>query len=170
MRKAKDTASRVRLANAIAAAVLAVAFLGHALLGSLAHLEPLPAPPMALLWVLVGVACAHAALSVATTVFMRRDTERPPSVRKKRHQLLKWVSGAVLAAATALHVTQVPLFGLSQGATALVLLAAFAWHGWAGMKSLSRDLGASSALKKPLRAVLCAGVGACVAMMAAAVL
>lgn len=35
------------------------------------------------------------------------------------------------------------------------------------MKSLSRDLGASSALKGPLRAVLCAGVAACAGMVGA---
>lgn len=157
----------MRRANAIAAAVLAVAFLGHALLGSLAHFLPLPKPPMGVLWALVCVACAHGALSVATTVRMMRDAQRPPSARKKRHQLLKWVSGAVLVAAIALHVVQVPAFGLARSTTTFALLAAFAWHGWAGMKSLSHDLGASSALKTPLRAALCTGVGLCAAMMVA---
>lgn len=76
-----------------------------------------------------AVACAHGALSVATIALMLRDGKRPPSACKKKHQMLKWISGAVLAAAAALHVAQASPFGLPRSALALAVLAAFAWHG-----------------------------------------
>lgn len=47
-------------------------------------------------WIGVGIIAVHVALSVGTTRQMLCDRSRPPSAKKKAHQLKKWVSGIAI--------------------------------------------------------------------------
>lgn len=156
MKEPVGKADIVRRANAVAAAVLVVAFLGHALVAAFAGSAGAASAPLVLLRCLLGLALVHVGLSVATTVYMMKDAVRPPSARKRRHQWLKWASGCVLLAALALHVLRPLLPVIFDVPLSLAVLAALVWHGWMGMKSLAHDLRLPKGAKKPLRAALCA--------------
>ncbi len=145
-----------RLVNAGVAALLVVAFLGHALFASAAGVDAASRAPYPLLYCLLALVAVHIALSVATTVLMWNDSVRPPSEKKKRHQVLKWVTGAVVLAVLCVHVAHPAVVPAVTWAASAVLLAAFVWHGWTGMKSLARDLRVSGKAKVPLRIALVA--------------
>lgn len=145
-----------RLVNAGVAALLVAAFLGHALFASAAGVDAASRAPYPLLYCLLALVAVHIALSVATTVLMWNDTVRPPSEKKKRHQVLKWVTGAALLAVLCVHVAHPAVVPAVTWAASAVLLAAFVWHGWTGMKSLARDLRVPGKAKVPLRIALVA--------------
>lgn len=145
-----------RLVNAGVAALLVVAFLGHALFASAAGVDAASRAPYPLLYCLLALVAVHIALSVATTVLMWNNTVRPPSEKKKRHQVLKWVTGAVMLAVLCVHVVHPAVVPVITWTASAVLLAAFVWHGWTGMKSLARDLHVPGKAKVPLRIALVA--------------
>lgn len=145
-----------RLVNAGVAALLVAAFLGHALFASAAGVDAASRAPYPLLYCLLALVAVHIALSVATTVLMWNDTVRPPSEKKKRHQVLKWVTGAALLAVLCVHVAHPAVVPALTWTASAALLAAFVWHGWTGMKSLARDLRVPGKAKVPLRIALVA--------------
>lgn len=145
-----------RLVNAGVAALLVAAFLGHALFASAAGADAASRAPYPLLYCLLALAAVHIGLSVATTLLMWNDSMRPPSEKKKRHQVLKWVTGAVVLAVLCVHVVHPAVVPAVTWTASAVLLAAFVWHGWTGMKSLARDLRVPGKAKVPLRIALVA--------------
>lgn len=110
--------------------------------------------------------------SVGTTALMLTDIERPPSSRKKRHFVLKWATGAVLAAAIAVHLFfcilcpgSLPVFPHQTKAPFLLLLAALAWHVGIATKSLTRDLGIGKRMRDVMRAAYVLAVFALIALV-----
>ena len=118
-----------------------------------------------------GAVTAHVLASVSTTALMLIDTERPPSSRKKRHFVLKWATGAVLAAAIAVHLFcilcpgSLPVFPHQTKAPFLLLLAALAWHVGIATKSLTRDLGIGKRMCDVMRAAYVLAVFALIALV-----
>ena len=105
MRRASTPAEKLRLLNALVASAIAVFFLAHSTLGVASlFVKGLANSVPWLVWTMFGAAGAHVLASVGATALMLTDTERPPSSRKKRHFVLKWATGAVLAAAIAVHL------------------------------------------------------------------
>lgn len=156
MKHPDRTARFFRCINAIVAAVLLVAFLVHAVLTAAIGIPPIGTPSaLNLLYALVALTGAHVIVSLVTSTFMLSDTNRPPSVHKKRHLALKWATGTTLLAAGYLHVTHAPLFAPYAWLVPVLLLGALTWHGWTGAKSLARDLDMSESLKTPMRIGLC---------------
>lgn len=156
MRTDERDARVTRLVNAGVAALLVVAFLGHALFASAAGADAVSRAPYPLLYCLLALVAVHIGLSVATTLLMWNDSVRPPSEKKKRHQVLKWVTGTVVLAVLCVHVVHPAVVPAVTWAVSAVLLAAFVWHGWTGMKSLARDLRVPGKAKVPLRIALVA--------------
>lgn len=144
----------VRRANGIAAAFLLVFFFAHAALGALSEHAAIPRSLMFFIWFAVAVSVAHIALSAGTSVEMLRNKERPPSPRKRRHLVLKWMSGAALLVVAILHC-QCDLVPIADIAVSCVLLGLLCVHGWIGARSLLCDLGLSTRLKPALRVSLC---------------
>ena len=145
--------SKIRKANALAAALLTAFFLAHALLGAFSRLFLNADAPTIIVWAFISVAFVHIALCLITSRLMLTDTVRPPSRKKKNHLWLKWASGAALAACAAPHV-------LGRDASArwfiLLVLALLAWHAYIGCKSLARDLAMRRGAKTPLRIAIIA--------------
>ena len=106
MRRAVTPAEKLRLLNALIASAIAVFFfLAHSALGTASlFIEGLVNSVPWLVWAMFGAVAAHVLASVSTTALMLTDTERPPSSRKKRHFVLKWATGSVLAATIAVHL------------------------------------------------------------------
>ena len=154
--------SKARFANGVVAAFVAAFFLVHSLLGGLAGIAPLGDPATWIVWVGAGIVLVHVAASIATSYGQLTDAEFPPSARKKRHLVLKWVTGGALAIVAAVHIACMQASGAhavqasaASAATALVLVAALAVHSWIGAKSLVVDLGLGKALIVPFRVVVC---------------
>ena len=169
MKRATDDI--LRKINAVLAAFIACFFLIHALLGVLTQRQIVSSALEALVWVGVAALAVHIAGSIGTTWYMFTDTQRPPSDRKKRHQLLKWITGGVVLGIALYHMLA---HGGSaagqdylQGVMLLVLLAALTVHSLTGVKSLTRDLGIGKRMRVPIRAALICiavsiGVVACI--------
>lgn len=105
MRRAGTSAEKLRLLNALVASAIAVFFLAHSALGTASlFIEGLINSVPWLVWAMFGTTGAHVLASVGATALMLTDTERPPSSRKKRHFVLKWATGSVLAATIAAHL------------------------------------------------------------------
>ena len=85
--------SKIRKANALAAALLTAFFLAHALLGAFSRLFLNADAPTIIVWAFIFVAFVHIALCLITSRLMLTDTVRPPSRKKKNHLWLKWASG-----------------------------------------------------------------------------
>lgn len=144
------TPTPLRTANGIVAALLVVIFLAHAVLGSVKFANLTFVNHFSwIIWVGVAAIVVHIIMSVGTTVSMYTDTERPPSEKKKRHQVLKWVTGCVLLAVAALHMAFTSGLGTGGNVAALrpvtfalmaALIAALAWHIFVASKSLLKDL------------------------------
>ena len=152
--------TRARVTNAIAASVIMVLFLVHACLGTLKLYWPdMPSNLEFIVWFGVAVIVFHVIASIVTTREMWIDTQRPPSNRKKRHQILKWITGALLACAIVVHqlcVAQLlPLAAVDMLTlpTLIVTAILLCWHLFVGAKSLTRDLNLRGALRMPLRVV-----------------
>lgn len=165
-------AGKLRLANALVASVVAVFFLAHSTLGTASFfVEGLSNSVPWLVWIMLGVVAVHVVASVAATALMLTDARRPPSSRKKRHFVLKWVTGALLALVIGMHVCCLALpsfffFPASQGKIPLLLLlAALAWHVGIATKSLARDLGISKKTRDAMRAAYVLAVAALFALV-----
>lgn len=160
MKCAYTSAEKLRLFNALVASVVAVFFLAHSGLGTASFFaDGLVNSVPWLVWGMLGVVGVHVVASVAATVLMLTDKERPPSARKKRHFVLKWVTGALLALVIGVHLVCV-IFPEGIGLDAsqlkvpfLLLLAALAWHVGIATKSLARDLGIGKKTRDVMRSV-----------------
>ena len=140
----------LRTVNGGFAALTCFIFLAHVVLGAWKFFDlSFEGRFVWVVWVGVGVLVAHIALSVGTTVSMLTDTKRPPSAKKKRHQLLKWVTGLTLLAAVLVHVCTTSAIAnggvvheLSwlEFALMIAVAAALAWHIFVASKSLLKDL------------------------------
>ena len=160
MRRASTPAEKLRLANALVASAIAVFFLAHSTLGAASlFVEGLVNSVPWLVWIMLGAVGVHVLASAGATCLMLTDTERLPSSRKKRHFVLKWATGAVLAAAIAVHLFYIlcpgslPVFPHQTRVSFLLLLAALAWHVGIATKSLTRDLGIGKRTRDIMRAV-----------------
>ena len=91
-----------------------------------------------------------------TRMTLEEKAAQMHSEKKKRHQVLKWVTGAVVLAVLCVHVVHPAVVPAVTWAASAVLLVAFVWHGWTGMKSLARDLRVPGKAKVPLRIALVA--------------
>ena len=150
-RASSDT--RVRRANAWVAAALTLFFFAHEGLGAMTGYGAAPSRWAMLIWAAACLSGLHVVFSILTTIRMATDDERPPSARKLRHQVLKWVTGIVLVLFVILHV--IYPFGASGigGAFAVIVAVALAAHVCVGAKSLAKDIGASAKLKRPLQVI-----------------
>ena len=124
----------------------------------------------ALAWGCVILSFLHIGLSAGTSVKMLNDTERPPSARKKRHLVLKWVTGLALALTTGLHIGHVMGF-VAPGNAAFFWGSLFATlvclgiHIYTGTRSLLKDIGLPTTWKTAVRIVVIACVlAACAAL------
>ena len=154
----KDPYRRV---NALLAAVITLFFLIHGALGCLLLLFPgFPHEWAVIVWIGAALVGLHVVLSVITTLRMLTDTERPPSQRKKRHQVLKWVTGIVLLVCVILHLVlfrgqEPPIDSLQANLVAAILMillvVSLGVHICTGIKSLTRDLDLPKAIRTPLR-------------------
>jgi hypothetical protein len=151
----------VRTVNAVIAAVLGCFFLFHAIMG--AYTAGRVAAPLTALWAGLAGIVFHVAFCIATSVRMLTDDVRPPSRNKKRHLLLKWVTGAVLLVVLATHLPGVPIGGLARAALSAALVLALAVHLFVGAKSLLKDVGLSSSGKVWVR--VAAGIATGVALL-----
>ena len=161
--------TKLRTANGIAAAILCIIFLAHAILGSVKFAVPTFSGRFVwVVWIGVGILVAHVVMSVGTTVSMMTDKERPPSAKKKRHQLMKWLSGVAVLVVAVIHmltnsglVTGGAVPALSRATTVLMaaLICALGWHMFTASKSLLKDLHVPNhkRWRPALRAVLLAG-------------
>lgn len=172
MRRAGIPAEKLRLLNALVASAIAVFFFAHSALGTASlFVEGLTNSLPWLVWVMFGTTGAHVLASVGATALMLTDTERPPSSRKKRHFVLKWATGAVLAAAIAVHLFCVlypgslPVFPHQTRVSFLLLLAALAWHVGIATKSLARDLGIGKRTRDIMRTVYVLAAFALIALV-----
>ena len=172
MRRANTSAEKLRLLNALVASAIAVFFLAHSMLGVASlFVEGLVNSVPWLVWIMFGAVGVHVLASVGTTALMLADTARPPSSRKKRHFVLKWATGAVLAAAIAVHLFcilcpgSLPVFPHLTRVSFLLLLAALAWHVGIATKSLARDLGIGKRTRDIMRAAYVLVVFALVALV-----
>ena len=166
----------VRRGNGVLSAVVGVFFIGHGLLGCALFVFGISDAAAWVVWVGVALAGVHVAVCIATSAYQLTDTVRPPSREKKRHLVLKWVTGALLVATVAAHVLGFRVLGESVNAPsmfgALVVVAvaaALAVHLCVGAKSLLKDLGIDRKYRAAVRAVACASaaVFAAVALLAA---
>lgn len=174
MRRASTPAEKLRLINALVASAIAVFFLAHSTLGAASlFVKGLVNSVPWLVWAMFGAVAAHVLASVGATALMLTDTERPPSSRKKRHFVLKWATGAVLAAVIAVHLFCIlcpgclPVFYHHAKASFLLLLAALAWHVGIATKSLACDLGIGRRTRDIMRAVYVLAVFALIVLVLA---
>ena len=172
MRRAITPAEKLRLLNALVASAIAVFFLAHSALGTASlFVEGLVNSMPWLVWAMFDAAGAHVLASVGATALMLTDIERPPSFRKKRHFVLKWATGSVLAAAIAVHLFcilcpgSLPVFPHQTKVSFLLLLAALAWHVGIATKSLARDLGIGKRTRDVMRAVYVLAAFALIALV-----
>lgn len=101
-------------------------------------------------WVGVGIIAVHMALSVGTTRQMLCDRSRPPSAKKKAHQLKKWVSGIAVGVIAVAHVL-LDFGSVAWAIVALLLDVALATHVCISAKSLAKDLGLGSKSRYAVR-------------------
>lgn len=147
----------VRRANAAVAAALAAFFLAHAGLAAAKICGvDLGETFKFTVWIGVGIVVLHVILSLRATQTMFNDTERPPSAKKKQHQMLKWLTGGVLAFAVLFHFPSGEGVSFAYTAALIVTAAALSWHICTGVKSLTRDLGISNMWRTIIRVVACA--------------
>lgn len=125
------------------AAVLSVLLVVHMVLG-LALLIGRDAiftrPVVVLAWVAIAVAGGHVLLSVVTSIGQMTDKDRPPSRRKMRHLILKWLTGLALVALVIAHASGWHASPLSTYLPIILVTAAMCWHFHVGVKSLLSDL------------------------------
>ena len=153
--------SKARHVNGIISAVIVVFFLVHAALGSIESTPSSESPIRWVIWAGVCLVGVHVLTSIVTSYQQMTDKEFPPSARKKRHLVLKWVTGVLLASAVFVHVSNVQATGAGEAvppealaAATVVLAAVLAWHIFVGVKSMLTDVGLSKGLMTPLRVIV----------------
>jgi hypothetical protein len=150
----------LRCINGIVSAILVCFFLAHAALGSASLLCQIPRTFEFLIWVGVGGIAIHILLCTVTSKQMLDDKTRPPSAKKKKHLVLKWLSGTLLVLAAVLHIAG---FGTSPASgyhnfflvVLLFITALLASHIYIGTKSLLKDLNMDRRYKIPVRLAVC---------------
>lgn len=150
--------STSRIVNGVVAAVVVVIFAVHGLLGGFETVAPIAGPPRWIVWAGVAAVAFHVVASVVTSREQLVDREFPPSARKKRHLVLKWVTGGVLAVAVGVHMACMMTghsTALVSSCAMVVVAAMLAVHICVGAKSLLSDLALSKGLMLPLRIVTC---------------
>ena len=141
----------LRRVGAVVAAALAAFFFIHAALGATSQSGLVPENAKWIVWAFSALIIVHICICAGTTWFMYTDQVRPPSKAKKRHQMLKWASGAVLLLLALAHILGAPIDGRI---VMLAVLAALVWHCYVGAKSVARDLGLPRGAKVPIRVAL----------------
>lgn len=149
--------ARLRTPNGALSALITIFFLCHAALGTAWQLGLLSDSAAFIVWVGVAAIILHMVLSLATSYSMLTDQVRPPSAQKRRHLLLKWVTGGAIAVLAATHIAAIATQGAGANsgweASALMVavLVALAVHGCTGAKSLLKDMGIARRRIMPLR-------------------
>lgn len=146
--------STSRFVNGVVAALVTLVFLVHGALGSFCVAFGRSGSLSWLVWgavVLVGV---HVVASLVTSVQQLNDAERPPSVRKKRHLALKWMTGLALALFACAHVL-LPKSSVAALCLIMAVSVALAVHLCVCAKSLLKDLNVDRRFKVPFRVVVC---------------
>lgn len=146
--------SKARRFNGIVSAIIVVVFLVHAVMGSVSALVGLESPFSIIVWGGVVLVVIHVITSVVTSNEQLNDVEHPPSSRKKRHLLLKWVTGGLLGVVAAVHII-LPKSTFTAMALIVVLTIVLAVHLCVGGKSLLKDVGLSTRYKMAYRIVVC---------------
>ena len=158
--KERSTARRI---NGIVSAFILCLFLAHACIGTIAGLAPLEFSPNLLLRAGTMLVLVHVVACMVTSYEQLTDIVRPPSVQKKRHLVLKWITGALLLCIACFHVVRVNELDLASAihspvgtAITIALVAALAWHSWTGTKSLLKDLNIDRKYRNVVRALVSA--------------
>lgn len=142
-----------RRANGIAALLLLAVFSAHAIMGTLFCFGVVSGGLSWIVWIGVGVIAVHVALSVVTTCQMLCDEARPPSAKKKAHQLKKWVSGIAVGVIAVAHVL-LGFESITWAVVTLLLDAVLATHICISAKSLVGDLGLAPNWRHAIRVVV----------------
>jgi len=156
--KSENTHSIPRRINAYIALTLIVLLIIHAALGTLGVALQWRGTLEAIIWIGVVFIGLHILLCICTTYTMFTDKVRPASSRKKRHQIIKWISGGIVLCTLVLHLCKTPLdvFAptIAGGFLAAVLMVFLAWHSVVGVKSLTHDLRQSISMRTPMRVII----------------
>lgn len=155
--------SLARRINGIVSACIVVFFLAHGILGGVSALTDFSSPLTWLVWVGVAFVVVHVVLSIITSHEQLTDTVRPPSEAKKRHLLLKWVTGILLAVLVVVHIVVMRVLGpdavqssVTGVALIIALLVVLATHIGLGSKSLLKDLNVDRKWRNAFRIAICA--------------
>ena len=104
----------------------------------------------------------HIVLSIVTSHQQLTDTVRPPSEAKRRHLLLKWVTGILLAVLVVIHIVVMRVIGpgsvqstITGVALIIALVVVLAVHIGLGSKSLLKDLNVDRKWRNALRIAVC---------------
>ena len=152
----------MRFINGVLTIAIVSFFAVHGIFGAVSTFIDIPRNFAWLVWAGVVVIGIHVLASVVTSYQQMNDKERPPSPRKKRHLMLKWGTGALLALTAAMHIADMQKSGGSlEGAgtigliSLLALIAIVAVHTCIGVRSLLKDIGADRDRKIAVRVVVC---------------
>lgn len=151
----QDTVRRI---CGIVTAVLCLIIAVHMVAGGLSLVLPIPRTFEPVVWAGVALLLAHIIVCVVTSYQMMTDKERPPSVHKKRHLVLKWATGGLVVATAAAHVigrafSSTPAADASALALSAALAVFVAWHAFVGAKSLLKDININRKYRNLVRAV-----------------
>ncbi len=166
----EDRQDLARRANAILSAGIFLFFVAHIAFGCAFLLGLITDSLAFLVWVAVGLAGVHVVMCIVTSYKMLSDTVRPPSDKKKRHLVLKWVTGGLVLLVAGVHVAVGG--GLQESGRLVVLLVEMALafclasHTYIGVKSLLKDLGIARRYRTALRMVICVLAGLCIISLA----
>lgn len=141
-----------RKVNGAIAAILCLFFLVHGILGILWTSRAITAELAFVIWALFIVGLVHGLLSVVTSRQMLHDAERSPSYRKKRHLVLKWVTGLALLLVACIH-SLLPESVIFWPYASILVALALAVHMYVGGKSLASDLGLPHGMRIAFRLV-----------------
>lgn len=142
----------------ILTAALCCLIAAHMVMGGLSLVFDIPRALKPVVWVGVALLVGHILICIVTSFQMMTDAVRPPSRKKKRHFVLKWVTGALVVATAAAHVigrawTDAPADAPAALALSAALAAFAAWHACVGAKSLLKDLDIDRRYRTLVRAV-----------------
>ncbi|HJI99576.1 MAG TPA: hypothetical protein OIM11_00225 [Coriobacteriaceae bacterium] len=147
-----------RKVNGAIAGVLCLFFLVHGILGILWTSGAINAELAFVIWAFFIAALVHGLLSIVTSRQMLHDAERPPSRRKKRHLVLKWVTGLALLLIACVHAL-LPEHAAAWPSVSILVALALAVHMYVGGKSLTSDLGLPRGMCIAFRLVAIAWAG-----------
>lgn len=129
----------LRCINGVTALMLIVMFLIHAGMGAFFVNGLVFGEVRWIAWVGIGIIALHGLLSIGTTWRMFNDRMRPPSAKKKEHQIKKWITGIIIGVITIAHVL-VPFGTATWVFVALLLDGAGIVHICISSKSLVKDI------------------------------